>query len=168
MPRPSIDISRIRRIRLAAYGGALALLIVAVGFVVIGIGWNGAAGSGGQVNNISDLRAQLPWLLSGGFLGLAIVIVGASLMVVQSAREDRARLESRLEEIAALLARGMAGTTPQDAAGLVVAGASSYHSPSCRLVEGRTEATYLTSAEARERGLSPCRVCNPDAALAES
>jgi hypothetical protein len=148
----------------AAFGGIFALVVVAIGLVAIGIGWNGAAGSGGQINQVSDLRAQLPWLLSGGFLGLAIVVFGAGLMIVQAAREDRSRLEARLEEIAGLLARGVGAAAPRDVAGLVVAGVASYHSPDCRLVDGREDATYLTAAEARERGLAPCRICNPQGA----
>jgi hypothetical protein len=143
--------------RPGAYGGLLALGIIALGLVVIGLGWNGAA-------TYTDFRRQFPYLISGGVLGLGLVIFGASLMIVQAAREDRARLESRLEEIAALLARGAAGgvDAPRDVAGLVVAGASSYHSPSCRLAEGRDDASYLTGAEARGRGLTACRICRPD------
>lgn len=145
-----------RRFRPGAYGGLLALGVIALGLVAIGLGWNGAA-------TYIDFRRQFPYLISGGVLGLGLIIIGAALMIVQSAREDRTRLENRLEEIAALLARGVvAETAPVDVAGLVVAGASSYHSPSCRLAEGRDDASYLTSAEARSRGLSACRICRPD------
>jgi hypothetical protein len=146
----------LRRFRPGPYGGLLALGIIALGLVAIGLGWNGAA-------SYIDYRRQFPYLISGGLLGLGLIVFGAALMIVQAAREDRARLEARLEEIAALLARGVAqDTAPQDLAGLVVAGASSYHSPSCRLAEGRDDASYLTSAEARSRGLTACRICRPD------
>ena len=56
----------------------------------------------------------------------------------------------------------LAGPAPKDASGLVIAGTASYHVPSCRLVDGRDDATYLTPAEARSGDLKPCRVCQPD------
>src|SRR4051794_28253726 len=68
-------------------GAKLAVLVIALGLVVIGVGWNGAAS---QTNFV----AQFPYLISGGILGLALVVVGAALLVVQGAREDRARLEA--------------------------------------------------------------------------
>lgn len=156
-------------IRVGRFGGLLGLAVVAVGLLVIGIGWNGMAGSGGQINHVSDLRAQLPWLLSGGFLGLGIIVVGAAVLIVQSQREDRARLERKLDELVqamggtpnATAPTARANAAPADLAGLVVAGAASYHKPQCRLVEGRDDATYLTPDEAATRGLVACRVCKP-------
>jgi len=52
--------------------GGIALVVV--GFVVILIGWWGASGT-------NQPSAQLPYLLSGGFLGLAFVALGATLLV---------------------------------------------------------------------------------------
>ena len=46
-----------------------------------------------------DLRAQLPWLLSGGLLGLGLVVFGAALVIVHNARVDRSRLEVKLDEL---------------------------------------------------------------------
>src|SRR3954463_13159030 len=48
--------------RLAGLGGGLGLFVVALGLLAIGIGWNGMAGGGGQVNGVTLLQAQLPWL----------------------------------------------------------------------------------------------------------
>jgi len=162
---------------LGSFGGRLALLVVAAGLAVIGVGWNGIAGSGGQVNHISSPAAQLPYLLSGGFLGLAIVVLGAALLVSQSNRADRGRLEAKLDELVDVLSRdgGGAGAAsadtvvrgalvPLDVSGLVAAGAASYHRPDCRLVDGRPGTEYLTPAEASSRGLAACRVCQPDRA----
>lgn len=146
-------------VNLGQFGGKLAIGIVAIGLLVIGFGWNGAAGT-------PNFIAQMPYLISGGFLGLAIVAVGAALMITQSHREDRARLEAKLDELVEALARGQATTTgtaqaPATAAGLVAVGAASYHRPDCRLVEGREETQLLTVAEAQGRGLVACRVCKP-------
>jgi hypothetical protein len=166
---------------LGAFGGKLALIIIGLGLLAIGIGWNGAAGAGGQVPvkqadgttiKITDTRAQFPWLLSGGFLGLGLVVVGSALLVTQSNRADRARLEAKFDEVVDALGATGTGTTrraatPSDVSGLVVAGAASYHRSDCRLAEGRADAELLTPAEATERGLAPCRICRPDAAEIE-
>lgn len=149
--------------RPGALGGGLGLLLVAAGLVVIGIGWNGAAGAGGQINHVTDLRAQLPWLLSGGVLGLALVVFGATLVVVHNARVDRARLEHKLDQLVDAVSRGASTTAPSSAAGLYVAGGTSYHKPDCRLAAGRSDVSYVTAAEASTAGLQPCRICRPEA-----
>ena len=157
--------ARLLDVSIGPFGGTVAVVLVAAGLLVIGIGWNGAAGSGSYVDGIPDIRAQIPWLISGGCLGVALVVIGAALMVTQSHRTDRARLEARLEELSDAIramgggaGRGRRATAP----GMVVAGASSYHRPDCRLVEGRDDAELLTPAEAGDRGLSPCRICKPE------
>jgi hypothetical protein len=159
--------------KLGAFGGKLALLVIALGLLAIGIGWNGAAGGGGQVPvkqadgttiKITDSRAQFPWLLSGGFLGLGLIVVGSALLVSQSNRADRARLEAKLDEVVdALGSSAQRSAAPRDVSGLVAAGTTSYHRPDCRMMEGREDAEFLTSTEAAERGLAACRICAPDA-----
>ena len=144
----------------AHYGRALGYVIVLIGFGVIGLGYNGIAGS------LLDTRAQLPYLISGGFLGLAIVVFGAGLIINASAREDRSRLESVLVQMLELQQAGApASSVPASADGLFAAGAASYHRPDCRLVDGREEISYVTATEAAARSLTPCRVCKPEAAL---
>lgn len=148
-------------LRFGVFGGGVGVLLVAVGLLAIGLGWNGAAGAGGQINGVTNLSAQLPWLLSGGFLGLALVVFGAAMVVVHNARVDRARLEAKLEQLIEVTQAG-SPLTPTSAAGLFVAGASSYHRPDCRLVGGRSDVGYVTGTEANAQGLTPCRVCKPE------
>lgn len=163
-PPPATSGRRLN-LRPGALGGGLGLVIIAVGLIVIGIGWNGAAGAGGQINHVTDLRAQLPWLLSGGFVGLALVVFGAALVIVHNARVDRSRLEVKLDELVDAVSRANgASTAPASAAGLYVAGGASYHRPDCRLVDGRDDVRYVTLAEAEAGELRPCRVCKPEAA----
>jgi hypothetical protein len=166
MSLPSLSRGTGPRIRPAAFGGGLGLLVVAVGLIVIGIGWNGAAGGGGQIGGVTDLRAQLPWLLSGGLLGVALVVFGAALVIVHNARLDRSRLEVKLDELVDAVTRGAAGAgpAPTSAAGLYVAGGSSYHRPDCRLATGRDDVRYVTADEAAAANLAPCRVCQPEVA----
>jgi len=164
--RLSLPTVSVPRIRPGTFGGGLGLVLVAVGLLVIGIGWNGAAGAGGQINGQTDIRAQLPWLLSGGVFGLALVVFGAAMVIVHNARLDRSRLEAKLEELVDVMARSApaAPATPTSAAGLFVSGGTAYHRPECRLVAGRSDLGYVTATEAAGRALNPCRVCRPDAA----
>jgi hypothetical protein len=142
------------------FGGKAGLLLAAIGLVAIGVGWNGAAGQ-------LTLLGQIPYILSGGLIGVSLVILGAAMLVVQNAREDRTRLELKLDQLTDALLAGagtsrVAAAAPQDASGLVVAGTASYHVPGCRLVDGREETSLLTPAEARANDLKPCRVCSPE------
>jgi hypothetical protein len=158
------------QLRAAGLGSGFGLLLIAGGLLVIGIGWNGMAGGGGEVNGVPNLNAQLPWLVSGGILGLALVVFGASMLVVHNARVDRARLESKLDELVAAVSRGAATTpypsAPQAPTGVYLAGGSSYHRPDCRLVQGRDDVSFVTAGDAGVQDLKPCRVCKPAEALA--
>lgn len=157
------------------------LIVIAVGLIVIGIGWNGAAGSGGEIHHVPVVQAQLPWLLSGGFLGLGIVVFGAALLIADAHRQAEARLAGRLDALIEAVERRDATTdwttavaepptTRHPAAGAgdvrsggaVLAGTASYHRPGCHLVRDRPEARLLPLAVAESEGLSPCRICRPD------
>src|SRR5437762_2393677 len=76
----------------AKLGGQLGLGCVALGLVFIGLGWNGAAG-------VDFVSGQIPYLLSGGAFGLALVIIGVGLIVVQNSRHDRSLVETQLREL---------------------------------------------------------------------
>jgi hypothetical protein len=142
------------------FGGRLAVGVVGLGLLVIAIGWYGASGEGARVDGATDLRAQLPYLLSGGFLGLSLVVLGAALLIVQSSRLERARsealLEARFDRLAEALGAQLRDPLP---AGMVVAGSAAYHQPHCRLVDGRPGQDYVTVDVAEDMGLRPCRVC---------
>ncbi|MCU1461525.1 MAG: hypothetical protein JWO37_1600 [Acidimicrobiales bacterium] len=148
-------------------GGQLGLGCIGVGIVLIGLGWNGAAG-------VDFTQGQIPYLLSGGALGLGLIITGATLIIVQNGRRDRVLLEGQLRELnqavgrlanalgSGVLAAGnghaTAGTAGEPH---VVLGASSYHRPDCRLAEGK-DLPVAPVAVAEAEGLTPCRICRPD------
>jgi hypothetical protein len=143
------------------FGSQVGLGAVAIGFLIIGLAWNGAAG-------VDFVSGQVPYLLSGGFLGLGLVVFGAALVVVQSNRRDRSLLEAELTQLNTAIARlanavgSAAGATngnpgPSDR---VVVGSSTYHRPDCRLVAGK-ELPTVTIQAALEENLEPCRVCSP-------
>jgi hypothetical protein len=142
------------------FGGRLSIVIIGIGLAAIGIAWNGAAGN-------SLIAAQFPYLVSGGLIGISLVMIGTAMMVMQAYREERTRLELKLDQLIVAVTKsggiGGGGTAaPKDLTGLVVAGSASYHVPGCRLVDGREEVDYLTPEEARARFLQPCRVCAPE------
>lgn len=149
--------------------GKLGLGFCLAGFAAIFLGWNGAA-------SYDRVPAQFPWLISGGITGLALMVIGASLIVVENNRRDRAALKAGLDEIRMLLehspaipsANGGGGfaaptaQTPALPADAVIAGSSSYHAPTCRLVTDRPDLDVTTRQDAQDRALTPCRICNPE------
>jgi hypothetical protein len=137
----------------------LAVLFTAGGFLLIVLGWNGAA-------NLDYVQGQIPYLISGGVAGLGLIGLGLMLAIVQELRRTNAELTARVEGLADLVAGGR-----PDAAGAptgvpldgtaVIAGAAVYHLPSCRLVEQRPGLQAMAPFDAVKRGLAPCRVCRP-------
>src|SRR3954470_23446900 len=112
-------------------GGKLGIAVSLVGFLLIYLGWNGAG-------SFNDIRQQFPYLISGGIAALAFVIIGAALLVIEAARAERAELQVTLLELREAL-EGVGSPAPAamralPSGDLVVAGASSYHRSTCRLV----------------------------------
>jgi hypothetical protein len=145
------------KLRWNTLGGKLGLFFCVAGLAVIWSGWNGAA-------SYNDIRKQFPYIISGGLGGLALVVIGASLMVIQSQRADRVQLEANLVELRNILERMGGAPTTNGAeasdAGLVVAGPNAYHLPSCKLVAGR-DLRKMTTEQAEAAGLDACRTCGP-------
>src|SRR4051794_23767932 len=137
----------------AKLGGQLGLGCVGLGLLLIGLAWNGAAG-------VDFVSGQIPYLLSGGFLGLSLVVLGVGLFVVDSGRRNRSMLEAELRDLNTSISRlaaalaggsgtnghapvtadqpsaaGAAATAGADAGETVLLGRSSYHRPDCRLAE---------------------------------
>ena len=141
------------KLRWNTVGGKLGLVFCVAGLALIWAGWNGAA-------TYNDIRKQFPYLISGGIAGLALVVIGVGLMVIQSQRADRVQLEANLVELRLILERmtGVAATDGSADAGLVVAGPNAYHRSDCKLVAGRDLRT-MTPDQASAAGLEPCRVC---------
>lgn len=138
-------------------GGKLGITLCLAGFVALFLGWNGAA-------SYDRVPAQFPYLVSGGLVGLSLCVIGAAMMIVETNRRGRDELLATLAELRTALETSSPGgptlvelTLP----GAVVAGASSYHRPDCRLAQGREEAHLVTTEAAEAEGLAPCRICKP-------
>lgn len=169
----------VRGLRTRAQGsdGAKPLLLIGgilipLGFVFILLGWAGAS------RTVNDYE-QLPYAISGGMLGLAMVFAGGFTyfaywltQLVYAARRDAADTRTVLERIEELLASGASvavatggsGTTAtrsQAAAGATFLATSSgtmFHRADCPAVAGRDG---LRKVIGDEDGLSPCKICEP-------
>jgi hypothetical protein len=145
------------KLRWNTLGGKLGLFFCVAGLAVMWAGWNGAA-------SYNDIRKQFPYLISGGLVGLALVVIGVGLMIIQSQRADRVQLEANLNELRHILERMTGLPTSNGAAeaetDLVVAGPGAYHRPTCKLVAGR-DLRKMTIDEAEAANLEPCRTCAP-------
>lgn len=79
-------------------GGQLGVGLCAFGFLLVFLGWNGAA-------SVDRVPSQFPYLISGGVAGLCFVVLGVGMLVVQNQRADRAALQATLRELQEALER---------------------------------------------------------------
>lgn len=162
-----------------------AAVLLPLGLVMIFLGWYGAS-------RTPYLFEQVPYLVSGGLLGLGLVVTGGCVLfgswIARTANEQRARdlelldaVRGMREELARLplaapapaapaqRSRGRAtaaeatnGSTPN---GLVAtARGSMLHRPDCAIVTDRDDVHAVTAGEAEQ--LRPCRLCEPLASTA--
>jgi len=133
----------------------LGLVLIVGGGVALGLGWAGMA-----KKTCPD--CQLPYLISGGAVGLALIIMGSVLFVLAQMRvaQDSFRAQVRQINQAVLRMGGLQGGGENGHA--VVAGQSTYHRPDCRLVQGKSGLERMAPETAAMQGLTPCRVCNPE------
>lgn len=142
----------------------LAVVLSAAGFLLIVLGWNGAAGK-------DFITGQFPYVISGGIAGIALVAAGLTMALVQELRKQQADTLAKLDELidAVVAGGGVAATGPTavpDDGDKVVAGRTTFHKPSCHLVDGRSDLQVMSPRAAKDRGLAPCRICEPHAETA--
>jgi hypothetical protein len=146
----------------------VSAVLLPLGILMILLGWYGAA-------HTPYLFEQLPYLISGGILGLGLAVVGGLIYfgswIARSAAEQR----GKSEEVAELLreirdemrtSRG-AETPPARRRGAGTNGAEPFvatarggmlHRPDCAVVAGRED---LRAISASGDGLTPCSLCSP-------
>lgn len=76
----------------ARFATYLGRILMAVGFLMIVIGWNGAA-------SLDFIQGQFPFLLSGAVPGLALIIIGAGLEYIQAVRQFSAKRARQMAEL---------------------------------------------------------------------
>ncbi len=79
------------------------VLVAMAGFALIAVTW-------GEVAALTSVALQLPYLVSGGLTGLALVMVGMTIVNVQVRRRDVAERARQMERLAGIL--GEAGGRP--------------------------------------------------------
>ena len=154
------------------------LLPLGIGFILLA--WSGAAH--GRVD-----QQQIPYLVSGGLGGLAVVMIGcffywahwlyriydqADLHHQEALREQREMTRALIEALASSGARvavpaAAEGATAVGGNGLTggrtfvaTATGTNFHTPGCPMVANRA-ATLRTVAEDQLDQMKPCRVCEP-------
>jgi len=84
--------------------GAWAL--IGIGFVALLVGWLGISGT-------TILAAQMPYIVSGGMLGLALIGVGAMLWLSADLKDEWRKLDAIHDELRAEAAEpAVAGAAP--------------------------------------------------------
>jgi hypothetical protein len=140
----------------------LGWLLVALGAVLVLLGYLG-------VSRESIVAKQIPYIMSGGLLGIVIAIVGAYFLGTQELRRDSGRLD-RLEAMVTELHEailGSASATNDDTGDAVdakalfaISGAETYHRAGCPMLDAK-DAESITPAATRRRKLRPCPLCEP-------
>lgn len=115
---------------------------------------------------------QLPFLVSGGLLGIALIVMGAMFLGTEDIRRDSGRLD-RLETMimelhVALLARPDAPDTAATTTSsnghpgyVALPGGVSFHREGCPMLAGKDSAVPLALESATAKGLVPCPLCEP-------
>lgn len=161
-PRVSLLAYRQRLRRPDVALGAVAAVLFPLGLLLIIIGWYGAS-------HTPYLFEQVPYLISGGLLGVALV-AGAGLCYfgswiarsAQQQREASAELASLLREVRdELAARPLtidAPRTPASSSFVATGSGSMVHRRDCAVVVGREDVRAVPTDGG---GLRACRLCNP-------
>ena len=149
---------------LMVLGGVLAPL----GLVIVVLGWWGASRTG-------YVFEQLPYLISGGLLGSALVFLGAFMYfahwMTQLVKEHRAQSAATLAALEGLQERldrlDRSAPAPSSANGVASASAPAplvatargtmAHRRDCAVVAGKDGLRPVTPGD----GLSPCKLCDP-------
>ena len=79
----------------------IGITLTIVGFALLAYTWSRVAGT-------AVVALQLPFIASGGFAGLGLVVVGVLTISLGTKRRDAWQRERRLEELAAILERANA------------------------------------------------------------
>ena len=78
-------------------GTWLGLLVAAAGGVLLVIAWARTAG-------LTDVGLQVPYVVSAGFTGLGLVVVGMTVVSISAKQEDARERSRQLSELRELLA----------------------------------------------------------------
>lgn len=142
-------------------------VLAALGALALFLGWFGVSGQ-------ALTAKQLPYLVSGGLGGIALIILAGVFLATEDWRRQVARLavlERKVDDLLALLttdapldpSASPLTAAPRTGGAELVAlpNGSVYHRAGCALVAGKAQAGPVDAATIAGRGLTPCRVCDP-------
>jgi hypothetical protein len=140
----------------------ITLALLGAGVVFVILGWYGAA-------HTNILTEQIPYLISGGLLGLGLIVV-AGVMAAGAAQERSTdELRREIVRIVATMGSGVPDRGVRaDAFStnghhvFVVPGGRSYHEAGCPILEGKEGVKELEPAQAVASGYAPCKLCGTD------
>ena len=141
-------------------------VLAALGALALFLGWYGVSGE-------SLTAKQLPYLVSGGLTGIALVVVASAFLATEDVRRQLSQVDDlrrKVDDLYALFVEDLAAPVvdpdpaasalPTDAVMALPVG-TSYHRTTCNLVTGKSEAVTVDARAIRARKLRPCRICNP-------
>lgn len=85
----------------------VAISFVTLGFIAIALAWNGAA-------SLDYVQGQLPYVLSGGLFGLALIAIGTVVLILQTLREDASARAAEFAHLQRTVATLTALLSPPD------------------------------------------------------
>ncbi|MFI6152817.1 hypothetical protein ACIBCA_08995 [Kitasatospora sp. NPDC051170] len=151
-------------------------VLLAVGAVLCVLGWYGVSGE-------RFVEQQVPYLASSTVPGAALIVSGALLLALRpsggfgdgngGAGGDGCReaTDRRVERLYELLVEPVDAPDSPDAPGsatpavttgpLALPEGTRYHRPDCPLIAGKARAVPVDDEAVRERGLTPCPLCDP-------
>lgn len=74
----------------------LGVLIVAMGFVLIAVGW-------GQVAAETQVYLQLPYVVSAGMVGLGLILVGLTVLNLASRQRDGLERDRQIDQLVGII-----------------------------------------------------------------
>jgi len=139
-------------------------ILMPLGAILVLLGWYGAA-------HTTRLFEEIPYMISGGMLGIALVIAGGFCYfgyflarLLSTSREmldAMLRLEERFDSLGLSVDAPAARGSRLPMVPLVATKTGTmFHRPDCPAVAGKTPAE-LRAVRATD-GLTPCRICVPE------
>jgi hypothetical protein len=141
---------------------AAGAILMPLGLFVILLGWYGAA-------HARVVQQQIPYLVSGSFVGLGLMIVGGLMFWAhwlyriydQADLHHRELLEALTQFAGGGSSNGNAAASSGGTARRFVAtgNGTNFHRTDCSVVARRSGLRTVTEAQAAK--LQPCRICDP-------
>jgi hypothetical protein len=150
--------SRTQAIGLGGWLATIGGILIPLGLILVFLGWLGAS-------RTPLVQEQIPYLISGGLLGVSLVFLGAFLyfaywlaQLVQDNHTGQQQIIERLERAEGHLARLSEIAAPAGTQFVATATGTMIHRADCPAVAGRAG---LRTVGDGERGMTPCSICQP-------